>query len=162
MDTELLGISRNGVEVYDRFFSHVHEEGGLTKELLSEAISKVFITKGFAEYVVDMGREIGCTTCVPVTNDDDVEYVYRIGRMGKTPMVHNRAPLPCKYIKMVIAQNYEGDFVMITCFIGKGGYREPWDKSIRSIKEKRASEEYWRTHALIFDPDLIDWDRTTI
>ena len=81
-----LGISADGAEVYDRVDSHFHGEGGLTKELLADAISRISTSKrGFIKEKVEYDHPVGTQTCVKVGPEDDVVMVYRNGRSGQTP-----------------------------------------------------------------------------
>ena len=161
---ELLGITKNGVYVYDRKNSHFHEEGGLTKDLLKEAIEKIEFRKkvgSVRNIVVNMDKVIGKTSCVSLYKDDHVIYVYRKGRIGRTPMVKNRDPEDCDSVTVVLKKIAEDEAIMLTGYIGKGSPREPWDRSL-SHKARAEAIYYWRHHALVWNNDLIDWDRTKI
>lgn len=161
---ELLGITKNGVYVYDRENSHFHGEGGLTKELLKKAISKITFGKKVGKtwnYVVNMDEVIGKTSCVELRADDEVVYVYRKGRIGRTPMVKNREYEDCDSITIVLKKTAEDEAIMLTGYIGKGSPREPWDRAL-SNAARYESIMFWRSHALVYDEDLIDWKRTKL
>lgn len=87
--------------------------------------------------------------------------VYRKGREDPTPMVKEREPLPCNVLTVIIRKEKElkNHYTLITAFVGRGSTREPWDKGIRSDEERRECVEFWSTHALLYNPDLIDWER---
>ena len=87
----IVGQTKDGATVRDRVDSHFHSEGGLTAELLAEALSTID-TKGrpiIAEQV-DFDQPVGRQTCVTVGPEDDIEMVFRKKRSGRTPMVHGR------------------------------------------------------------------------
>ena len=155
-----LGITRDGYKVYDRADSHIHD--GITKALIKKALSKIYANGvPFKKKELNFYAPIGFNTCVEINSGDEVIMVYRKGRKGKTPMVKGREPEPCNTLTVVIRRdkNYENHYTLITSFIGEGTEREPWDKYIRTPQEQKRCEEYWATHALLYDPDQIDWER---
>lgn len=160
-----LGRTKDGIEVYDRADSHFHYEGGLTPELLESALS-VIDTKGkkFIKELIQFDHEVGGKTCVEVGPEDDVVMVYRKGRNGMTPMVKNREMEPCDTVTIIMKKQYaprsKGYLELLTSYIGEGSPREPWDPGMNSEAERKSSEEFWKTHALIYDDDLIDWEKT--
>lgn len=160
-----LGKTQDGAEVYDRLDSHLHNEGGLTSELLAKAIS-IIDTKdrNFIKEKVEFGQPIGLQTCVEVGPDDDISMVYRKGRNGQTPMVKNRAAEPCSSIIAIFRKDFsvrdKNVYELLTGYIGEGSPREPWDPGISSEEERQQSEDFWRSHALIYDDSLIDWEKT--
>ena len=160
----MLGYTKDGKEVYDRTdFSHLHTEGGMTKELLAEALSKIDTEerKSLKE-VVEFDRQIGVDTCVEVGPEDEIVKVYRKGRLGQTPMVKNRQPVSCNSIVVVISQNraIEGAYELRTSYTGSDAPREPWDFGIADEKEYENAKDFWSTHALVYNEDLIDEERT--
>jgi len=161
-----LGTTGDGLDVYDREDSHFHPEGGLTLELLQEGLQKInFPKKGdFHKFVLNFHRTIGYSTCVKVTEDDDVVMVYRKGRAGMTPMVKNRVAEPCECLIIILRKDIElpNHATLITAFIGAASTPEPWDKRLRKKPhEKAKAEEFWSTHALLYNEALIDWEKTT-
>ncbi len=159
---DLIGTTKDGYNVYDRFDSHIHTEGGITRELLKKALKRMYANgASFKKKQIHFTNPIGFTCCVPVTNEDEVVMVYRKGREGQTPMVKGREPLACNVLTIIIRKekNYTNHYTLITSYIGEGSLREPWDKGIRTCEERKESEEYWKKHALIYDAELIDFDR---
>ena len=156
-----LGLSADGAEVYDRSDSHFHGEGGLTKELLADAIGKITTNKrGFVKEKVEYDHPIGTQTCVKVSPEDEVVMVYRNGRSGQTPMVKNREAEPCSSVMVILRKDRsvldKDIYEMLTGYIGEGSPREPWDPNISTEEERRECEEFWNTHALLYDGNLID------
>ena len=160
---KFLGTTANGVEIFDRDDSHLHFEGGLNLELLQEAIKKIEFKGNFGMFVVKFEHPVGYTTCVPVSREDNVVMVYRIGRFGQTPMVKGRNPEICNNITIIITKDKESDCcILVTAYIGSGNPPEPWDKHLYGAKKKAQSEKFWSTHALIYDEAQIDLERTTV
>lgn len=162
-----LGKTNNGLKVYDREDSHFHPEGGLTLEILQEGLRKIQFPKWsrFEKYELNFHRKIGQTTCVQVTDADDVVMVYRKGRQGMTPMVKNRKAEPCEWLTIILRkdENMVNHSTLITSYIGAGSPPEPWDKRLsKNPKAKAEAEAFWNTHALIYDESLIDWERTSL
>lgn len=159
-----LGTTRDGKKVYDRKDTHIHEEQGITKKLIRTALSRVYSNgRMFRKVEVRFNEPIGLTTCVEVTPKDEVVMVYRKGRAGLTPMVKGRSPESCNIFTIMISKNKDDDnYTLVTCFVGAGSMREPWDKGIKTEEERLQCEKYWSTHALVYNPDLIDWTRMKI
>ena len=163
---ELLGTTGDGAKVYDRTDSHLHTEGGLTPDLLAAALHTID-THGerFVRKQVDFDHVIGKSSSVELQPDDDVVMVFRKGRNGPTPMVKNREKRPCNSMMIVLVRDDRlsrdrDAYVLLTAFIGDDAPREPWDPANKTEEEIRESEEYWRTHALVYDESLIDLEKT--
>lgn len=154
--------SADGKDVYDRVDSHFHEEGGLTWAMMKEAISHISIVSDEKKaYSYSFDETIGKVTCVEVDPEiDDIVYVYRLNRDGMTPMVKNKEPQDCDTLIVVIGQK-NGYYTVATAYIGKIAPREPWDKDlINNPQLKKESEDFWSCHALVYDENLIDFERT--
>lgn len=159
-----LGKTQDGVSVYDRKVSHIHPEGGLTPELLQSALSAININgrKKVAEHV-KFDRPIGEQTCVEIGPDDDVVKVFRKDRSGPSLMVKNREGIPCDTITAVLGKDFDYNddrYVLITSYIGTGSPREPWDPSLESNKLRQESKDFWKSHALLYNENDIDWEKT--
>lgn len=166
MTWTFLGKTNDGYRVYDRGDSHFHPEGGLTLEILKEGLRKIRFSKGgdFQKHELCFKRNIGYTTCVETTNDDQIVFVYRKGREGQTPMVKNREPEESSDLTIILRkdENMVNHLTLITAFIGAGSTPEPWDRRLRkNPKAKREAENFWNSHALIYNEELVDWERTT-
>lgn len=144
-----VGTTADGIRVYDRRESHLHLEGGLTMELISEAISRVRTSDELVtKETVEFGCIIGKTTCVRVDPaKDEIVYIRRGNRPGLTPMVKNREPEDCSCVTVVLIR-HGNDMKLLTAYIGKGAPKEPWDLSIRTAQERLECEAFWKTHAL--------------
>ena len=132
---ELLGVTKDGKRVYDRNDSHFHGEGGLTLDLLAEAINHIDTgDETFIVTQVNFDHQVGEKTCVTVDENDDIEMVFRKGRSGRTPMVKNREPSPCSSVVVILIKDrYDSEkYVLITSFIGEKSEKEPWDPGISS------------------------------
>ena len=160
----VIGQTKDGATVRDRVDSHFHSEGGLTAELLAEALSTID-TKGrpiIAEQV-DFDQPVGRQTCVMVGPEDDIEMVFRKKRSGRTPMVHGREAQETNSIVVVISRDGEipdNNYKLVTSYVGEKSPREPWDPGLESDRAVAESEQFWNTHALLYDESLIDFERT--
>lgn len=164
---EFFGRTRDGAKVYDRIDSHFHAEGGLTPDLLAAALSTIDTGgRTFLKEQVDFEHPIGKTTCVEVSPDDEVVMVFRKGRSGRTPMVKNREAQPCSSMVVILCKDDtlkddDSDaYVLITSYIGDDAPREPWDPNNENEEACQECEEYWSSHALVYDEALIDQERT--
>lgn len=159
------GKTKDGAEVYDRSDSHFHSEGGLTPVLLAEALAQID-TQGrpFIKELVHFDHIIGGKTCVTTEPDDEIVMVYRKGRSGMTPMVKNRSAEPSDSVTIVMRKNRsirdKDVYETLTSYIGESSPREPWDPSLSSEEGRKECEDFWNSHALLYDDNLIDWERT--
>lgn len=162
IETPIMGVTKDGQTVYDRMDSHFHPEGGLTLETLKSAISTISTEdRPFIVETVQFDGVVGKDTCVEVGPEDEIVMVYRKKRMGLTPMVKNREPADCDTVRVIMCKDRDNNdrYTLVTAFVGGDSPREPWDPNISSDEERAESEEFWNTHALIYNEDLIDWER---
>ena len=79
-------------------------------------------------------------------------------------MVKNREAEPCNSVMVIMRKdrpNSDKDsYEMLTSYIGGGSPREPWDPNLSTKEERQECEDFWNTHALIYDDNLIDWEKT--
>jgi hypothetical protein len=146
---DLVGSTSDGTPVHNRPNSHLH----LTTNLLQEALSHVTPNGApFHRQLVDLGRIIGSTECVPTTDSDKIIFASRPGRSGLTRFVLNRDPLPCSSVVVVLKKREDGfnGYIVVTAFIGKLPEPEPWDRFATP-----AARQFWLTHALIYNPATI-------
>jgi len=160
-----LGKTEDGAEVYDRNDSHFHGEGGLTPELLSKALGTINTDeRDFLKETVTFDHPVGEQTCVKVGPEDDIVKVYRKGRSGQTPMVKNREAVPCNSVIVILKKDNsiheKNAYELITSFIGEESVREPWDPNLQTEEERQQSQDFWNSHALVYNDGLIDWGRT--
>lgn len=154
-----LGMTQNGIRVYDRSNSHVQGHQ-IDPEIMEEALLKITQTSRFEKHVVNMGRKVGFCTCVKVTEADKVIMAVRKKRHGPTPMVVGREPEPCSSLVVILKKGYdhEGEyFILITAFVGEGSEPEPWDRQLTPGTPAHArAVKFWQTHALLYDEEVID------
>ena len=157
---KFLGVTGNGIPVYDRFQSHFQDHG-FSAEVLQEALAQIYQTASFEKHVVNMGRVVGCTTCVRVGAEDRVVMAVRKRRQGPTPMVMGRQPELCSSVVIILkkVRDEMGEyFILITAFVGEGSEPEPWDRQlVPGSPEHARAVRFWQTHALIYDEEVIDY-----
>ena len=161
----ILGVTADGAIVRDAPISHFHSEGDITKDLLAAVLATIEtddVNRLAKEVKFD--RPIGYTNCVDVGPDDEIEMVIRKGRLGRTPMAKNRTAQETPFMTVVIKKDPEypdgGNYNLSTCYAGELAPREPWDPSLDNGEEVRESEEFWSKHALVYNEDLIDKEKT--
>ena len=165
-EKQLIGKTRDGSNIYEYGESHFHEESGLDYDILEKAIG-VIDSKGreTIKEQVNFDRPLGLNMCVDVGEDDKIVMVYRKGRLGKTPMVRGRTPKECNSVIVIAKKKNEmsnSDYQLLTAYVGELAEKEPWDPTIEDESERKRCEEFWNSHALIYNADLIDWSRTEI
>ena len=64
---------------------------------------------------------------------------------------------------MILKRSFENEneYYVITMFPGEDSVKEIQDKHIASDEELQKSIAFWREHALIFDPKIIDMETMT-
>lgn len=159
------GKTKDGAEVYDRSDSHFHSEGGLTPELLGEALATIEANgRPFIKELVRFDHIIGGKTCVEVGPEDEIVMAYRKGRSGPTPLVKNREASPCDSVTVILRKDRSirdrDAYETLTSYVGEGSPREPWDPNLSSEEDRKECEDFWNSHALLYNDDLIDWERT--
>lgn len=142
-----LGQTKNGRKVFDRVKSHLK----ITDELLQETLQKITPSQEYEKFVVKFPRIIGEKRCVKITEKDKIIRVIRKGKRHATPMVLYRIPEPCDSVIVVLLEREDGNYILITAFIGDESEPEPWHKEITAN-----SISFWKTHALIYDPEDVE------
>lgn len=133
--------------------------------IVKEAIRQISYDGGFMKIAVDMGRVIGNTTCVPVTDDDEVMMLFRKNRKGMTPYVLNRQSIPTTKVVIILREaSCDGSPVLVTSWYGELAPMEPWDAIRKKVTQKEIdeSEKFWKTHALIYNENEIDLERSRL
>ncbi len=159
-DLVYIGKLANGAEVYDRPDSHwqtAHKV--VTEELLKEALGKIDTDEELYLGTIDMGRKIGKTYCVPTTSLDQIFMARRYGRLGETPTILNKPPIDCSTLAVVLNKSDEF-YTLSTTYIGEIAPMEPWDPELikqDNPDEMKKSQEFWNTHALVYDRSAIDY-----
>lgn len=136
----------SGETVVDRHQSHLHPGVAL---LLPEALARVHSAgREFLVEEVDFGRLVGETVCVPTGPGDQIVFVKRPRRFGHSRFVMNREPEPCPSVVLILKAadgQGDGDYVLVTAFVGHRPEPEPWDRNATA-----QSRAFWGSHALVW------------
>lgn len=151
---KFVGYCSNGARVFDRNDGH-NDVHPVDETLLRKALLKISPCENFVKEAISFERVIGKTTCVTINEKDTIVMAYRKGRLGATPMVLNREPSDCSSLVVILKKIGDTDYILRTTFIGGLSEREPWDPSIRDSEEQQKAEDFWSTHALIYDESII-------
>ena len=158
MDTNIIGISANGIEVFEHPEGHSHR-----LDLNEEAISKIElpVDSTFVRTTVNLGRIIGKDHLVETDEHDTIVWLRRGNRPGKSRMVLKEAD-DTSMVTVVLcvcnepadnpASALNGKWVLVTLFEGKPGEREPFDKAFADSKNPeglKKAKEFWSCHALV-------------
>jgi hypothetical protein len=161
--SDLLGRLADGTPVFDRTDSHLegHPE---VQPLIPEIFARLSLTdfqEDMLVTVIDMGREVGLSHCVQVPPEDPVLYGWRKGRRGCSRFTRNHAPRPCGSVKIVLWRQHDPSVVvLVTAFVGGDVAPEPWASGAAvSETAHAAAVEFWKGHALIWDPELVEPSR---
>ena len=142
---KLVGVSANGLPVYDRPKSHHH----LGESLLRDAIGRCELNATFEKRSVQYPAPVGLTDCVATSSKDAIIFAQREGRNGLTRFVLDRKPEPCSSIVIICKQAEElreRGYILVTAFLGSESEPEPWDR-----RATPAALRFWSDHALIWN-----------
>lgn len=151
-----------------KFIMSKHSSTYIKYDHVKEAISKckTFIgddKNGYA-ITVDLGRTIGKTYCIPITDENrsQVRMLYRQGKKGRTPIILNGPGKETSLVTMVIVRDEKDRNLYRVCaaYYGMKGTREPFDKNIKSEEERQKCIDFWSNHALSLSAKCIDWERS--
>ena len=125
-------------------------------EDLAEAISKIIFCDSFLKTEIDFGYDIGVSTCVPITEADEVKYFVRKHRKGPTPFVFNRSPEPTRFMTVILRDSQDGP-CLVTAYYGRLAPMEPWDARRKhcDLKTIEEADRFWSSHALIYNKNDI-------
>ena len=138
-----LGILKTGEAVLDRYNSHLHETAAA---LLPEALSQISANgREFIVEEVDFGRPIGVTICVTTGPGDQIIFAKRPRRFGHSRFVIGKSPSECSVMTVILKAIEDGQYLLMTAYIGRNAGPEPWDKNATE-----ASKQFWAKHALVW------------
>lgn len=98
---------------------------------------------------VDFNRTIGYCSCVQTEEADKISYHIRKERRGHSRFVHNKEPIPCSSIVVILGM-HDNFFQIKTAYIVLKSFPEPFSPL--------ATEEaliYWRNHAFVFGTEKV-------
>lgn len=167
----IIGNTKNGVRVVvpRDVLDHLDAHPDVDLGHIAEAIRKIDYSGGFFKDSIDLSRVIGKSTCVEVDPYDIQNrfWLYRKNRKGPTPFVFNREARDTSHIVIILRElkpnaYQDGGCALITAYYGDLAPMEPWDAQRKHMDRSYIDEceNFWLTHALIFDPDVIDWHKT--
>jgi hypothetical protein len=148
----MIGYTRNGVPVFDRHSSHLH----CSVDDVRLALQHVQLEGEFVKvtHTFDPHGPLGLCECVVTGPEDNIVYIQRPKRWGKTRFVLDRKPVLTSSLSMILMLKPEG-YVLLTAFWGTLAEPEPWDdrafhRDSRGYDAARkASIEFWSNHALV-------------
>lgn len=149
---KLMGITRNGIDVYynQKFLDHMKAHPDVKFEDIQRAINMFDYRPTFFIGSIKLPYICGETHCLKILPGDETVLITRPNREGPTRFfVNDKKPEPTDRIVIGLCTDREGDTYIFTSWYGFKARKEPWDKSIRSNKERKECEEFWSTHALI-------------
>lgn len=158
---EFFAITRNNIEIYVDEATRLHMEAHSDVKIsdMKEGISLIEYQGPFFIDSIDLGRIVGKDNCVAVAEDEKklVQYRTRKNRQGKTPviMAGQKEPADTSLITIGICKDSDGKDTLFTAFYGYKGEKEPWERGL-SPEQKRKSEDFWSTHALICMPEVLE------
>lgn len=154
MADETIKIKQNGKTLLVNT-SHLHQHSEMNhiiNEAFSRFLKKVEDSSDVSfKLEIDFERIIGKTTCVQVSESDDIYYAQRCGRRTLTKFVKNKGTgEDCTTVTMIVNKTKsENIYRLITAYIGKVSEKEPLDISIKTADEFELAKNFWNSHALL-------------
>ncbi len=166
-----IGYTADNKYVRDRPNSHFHEENKLSPETVKAAIQSINTRdRDIVSECIEFDRPIGLTYCVQTDSDDVIISAYRKGRTTPIPMVLGRDPEPCNNLCIVLRRinnskhsrkrSGQTEYQLVTAYVGNYLVKTPDDPHIANEEERKRCLDFWSNHALIFDPNIVDWEKT--
>lgn len=131
------------------------------QEILAEAIGKVSLPQNgeFLATEVEMGRVVGLSGCVEtprIRTGDQAFFAQRIGRDKPSRVVVGEGEETTKVVLLAfVAQEEQGKYILVSSWLGSLAPKEPWDPNITSQKEFQKSLDFWSSHALVYDSEVM-------
>ena len=162
--------SPNKIIQSNKFRSHmqVHEKDFIIpyQHIIQYALCKGYfndINERFIDMVVEFPFNIGYSLLCETTAQDTIVYAKR-----KNREIHSRftldgeKKLTNKCVFILNRSNQEpNEYYLITMFSGEYLVKEPQDKNIKDELERQRMLEFWRNHALVFNPKDVDLETAT-
>jgi len=118
--------------------------------LIKEALPALKISGQRLVIERDMGRNIGNTDIVTTNDKDSVYYAQPVKTKVFSRFAKNRFPQPSQTLTFIMEQDDNGDYEVLDAWIGPSKPPSPGDDH-----ETADSRQYWETHALVQDAQLI-------
>jgi len=138
---------------------HLLAHTSISERQIKIALSQLYICNENFLMETKTVTEKGETSLIKRNPEDTVQYLYRKGREGKSPVIIGKERELTNKVTVGICKE-NGIYYLFTAFYGEKAEREPWDRNIKTDAEREASEKFWATHALICTADEIDWERS--
>ena len=141
-------INSSGIPFIPRLGeSHIHLDLEQYLPLVIDEITTLghkFVSRTFT-----FDKIIGKSLCVTTTDQDDIVYAIRKGRLGHSRLVRNRKAEDTKYLSLILSRQQQA-YRILSIFFGPLSGPEPWDSRAR-----RKDWNFWQSHALIYDEASI-------
>ncbi len=146
--------SRNGREVYVNLIASSAGRYLSRQPYVINLIKEVLVSKRLSgpEIVVehDMGRIIGNTDIVATNEKDTIFYAQPNKKTVFSRFAKNRYPSPSPKLTIILKQDSDGNYEISDTWIGPSSPPFPGDEKATPV-----SKQYWLTHALVADAQMI-------
>ena len=150
---EFLCKSANGVEVFTDLANtnialHILENPDLVS-LVKEAVGQSELEGEKVALETDLGRMVGETSMVEISEYDEIVYAKRLGRDKYSKFVKNRELIPTSKVVVILFKKDYG-YLVWSAWCGELLPLESDGKG-----GSRTSREFDKAHALVYDPKII-------
>ena len=121
------------------------------------------INERFIDMVVEFPFNIGYSLLCETTAQDNIVYAKRKNReIYSRFTLDGEKKLTNKCVFILNRSNQKpNEYYLITMFPGEYLVKEPQDKNIKDELERQRMLEFWRNHALVFNPKDVDLETAT-
>lgn len=155
-----VGRTADGYEVYDRHSSHIRGHPQV-QPYVEQALAQISTHgKDFFIEEVTFDAPIGVTLCVQTSPEDDILFAKRGNREGLSRFVKHKEPAASTSLTCILYKKRHV-YILETAYVGVIAPPEPWDIQAHVRHEDSnasytQSVQFWKTHALIYNPRLLD------
>lgn len=154
MYKHIITESPTGFEVYvnliDSEAGHYLSRQPYVINLIKEVLATVTLSGATVSLEQDMGRVIGNTDIVDTTDRDTIFYAKPIKKGVFSCYAKNRYPIPSNSLSILLQRDADNNYEVTNTWIGPMCPAFPGD-----AKAVANSRQYWQTHALVQDSQLI-------
>lgn len=146
-------VSKDGKEI--NFYKSYYAGNEEALKLAEHAVATIEVNdQEFIKSVVTFNTTVGVENCVETTDSDTIVMAHRHCRNNQTRFVLNRTGVPTDKMTILIKRK-KNRYMLVGAYFGNSTPKELTDPTLTD-DELQVSSEYWNSHALVFNPAIIN------